>query len=662
VQPRNDHSPSDIFKWDSRVRTLLIVILIGTLCYGAARLGEVLSLNGPQKLWPLWPGCAMLVGACLISPRKNWPILILSGLAGFAVYDLQAGVSAGAIGWLLLADTLEILVAIFGVSYFLHGLPLLNSLEALAKYSLFTVILGSIVVSLIGMNGLTGDRWVSWRMSFLSEALAFLTVTPCILGWAGHIRAEVRPPPRYYLEAGALLGAILTLSYVTFSASESSSQPALLYSLVPFLLWAALRFGSTGVSTSATIIAMMAIWGDVHGLGPFRERQAIPSVTGVQLFLLATTVPFIVLAVLVEEHKQAERVLRESEKRFRLMADSAPSLIWVSGTHKLRTFFNQRWLEFTGRSMEQEVGNGWVSGVHREDVEKCIGPYSAAFDARLKFEMEYRLRRNDGEYRWILDYGVPRFEPDENFCGYIGSCIDITERKALEESLHGLTGRLFSAQEEERSRIARDLHDDFSQRMVLLILELEELSQMPPVSESVQLGSVLKMLTDTRELATDLHALSHELHSSKLEHVGLISALNGLCREIGEKHQIEVLFLSGECPHTISKEVALCLFRVTQEALANVIKHSETKNARVELTSNEHGIQLRITDSGKGFVTGEQNPSPGIGMIGMRERLRLVGGRLFVRSEPLKGTEIVAEVPLASPAVKKWSKAMSAGE
>jgi len=660
MQPRKDHSPSALFNWDSRVRTLLSAILIGTLCYAAARLGGVLSLNGPQKLWPLWPGCAMLVGACLVSPRKYWPILILSGLAGFAAYDLQAGVSAGAIGWLLLADTLEILVAIFGVSYFLHGLPRLNSLEGLAKYSFFTVILGSIVVSLIGMNGLTGDRWVSWRMSFLSEALAFLTITPSILGWAGHIRAKVRPPRRYYLEAAALLGAILALSYANFSASESSSRPALLYSLVPFLLWAALRFGSTGVSTSATIIAMMAIWGDVHGLGPFRETNPIASVTEVQLFLLATTVPFIVLAVLVEEHKQGEQVLRESERRFRLMADTSPSLIWMSGTDKLCTFINQRWLDFTGRTMEQELGDGWFSGVHPDDVRKCLDLYSAAFDARLEFEMEYRLRRDDGQYRWILDYGVPRFEPDGTFCGYIGSCTDMTERKALEESLHGLTGRLFNAQEEERSRIARELHDDFSQRLALQSIELGQLSSKLP--ESAERTSVLKMWNDTCELTADLHSLSHQLHSSKLEHVGLESAINGLCTEIAEKHNIEVRFIHAKSRLDIPKDVALCLFRVAQEALGNVIKHSETKSAEVELSVNEFGIQLRITDSGKGFAANDRNPSPGIGLIGMSERLRLVCGRFLVKSESMKGTEIIAEVPVAWTATEPKVRAHAAGK
>ena len=135
----------------------------------------------------------------------------------------------------------------------------------------------------------------------------------------------------------------------------------------------------------------------------------------------------------ITERKRAEATLRESEERFRNMADTAPVMIWVSGPDKLCTFFNKVWLEFTGRTMEQELGNGWVKGVHPDDLDRCMATYSAAFDARRRFRMEYRLRRADGEYRWVLDDGVPRFTPDGSFAGYIGSCIDITEVKRAQE-------------------------------------------------------------------------------------------------------------------------------------------------------------------------------------------------------------------------------------
>ena len=154
-------------------------------------------------------------------------------------------------------------------------------------------------------------------------------------------------------------------------------------------------------------------------------------------FLDDQGIPFQYLTIRsdLSDRKWAEEALRESEERFRNMADTAPVLLWVADTEGLCTFFNKPWLDFTGRTLEQEMGNGWVEGVHPEDKERCWDTYMSAFNARQIFTREYRLRQADGEYRWILDNGVARFMPDGRFAGYIGSCIDITERKWAEEEL-----------------------------------------------------------------------------------------------------------------------------------------------------------------------------------------------------------------------------------
>jgi PAS domain S-box-containing protein len=355
----------------------------------------------------------------------------------------------------------------------------------------------------------------------------------------------------------------------------------------------------------------------------------------------------------------SQAILRESEERFRLVANTAPVLIWMSGTDKSCNFFNQGWLSFTGRSMEQEFGEGWALGVHPDDLQRCLRTYSASFDARVPFEMEYRLRRFDGEYRWIVDFGTPRFENDGTFCGYIGSAVDITERKSSEESLQTLSGRLIHAQEQERARIARELHDDFSQRLALLGISLGQLWNDLPESQVEQRTGVQEILKGTKEMSADLHSLSHQLHSSKLELVGLVSALSGLCKEMGEKYKIEIHFTkSGSLPK-IAKDVELCLFRVTQEALSNVVKHSQSKSAHVELGANAIGISLHIADAGKGFEPDLDNPATGIGLVGMRERLRLVGGRLSVNSELQRGTEILAEIPLSAAANEGRTRAQA---
>ncbi|MBD2725080.1 PAS domain S-box protein [Nostoc sp. FACHB-892] len=137
----------------------------------------------------------------------------------------------------------------------------------------------------------------------------------------------------------------------------------------------------------------------------------------------------------ISEQQQAKAALRESEARFRHLADTAPVLVWMSGTDKLCNYFNKPWLDFTGRTLEQEMGNGWAEGVHPDDFQRCLDTYTNAFDARQKFQMEYRLRRNDGEYRWLFDTGVPRFAPTGEFLGYIGSCVDIHDRNLAQETL-----------------------------------------------------------------------------------------------------------------------------------------------------------------------------------------------------------------------------------
>lgn len=144
----------------------------------------------------------------------------------------------------------------------------------------------------------------------------------------------------------------------------------------------------------------------------------------------------------ISERKQAEEGLKalaeqteESEQRFHLLADSAPVMIWTSGIDKLCTYFNAPWLAFTGRTIEQELGNGWAEGVHPDDLQRCLDIYTSSFDAREPFSMDYRLRRFDGQYRWVLDNGIPFYAPDGTFTGYIGSCVDITERRSLEQQL-----------------------------------------------------------------------------------------------------------------------------------------------------------------------------------------------------------------------------------
>jgi PAS domain S-box-containing protein len=339
-------------------------------------------------------------------------------------------------------------------------------------------------------------------------------------------------------------------------------------------------------------------------------------------------------------------LIRESEERFRLVANTAPVMIWMSGPEKLCVYFNQPWLEFTGRSLDAELGNGWAEGVHPEDLGRCMGTYVTAFDRRESFKMQYRLRRHDGEYRWVLDFGVPRINPDGSFVGYIGSCLDITERKLAEEAVASLSGRLLDAQEEEHKRIAREIHDDYNQRLAVLANDLEELAEHVGQSPDATRERLHQLWNGVSEIAADLHSLSHSLHPSTLENLGLVAGIKAFCREFAEHQQMKVHFACENVPHAIPADVALCLFRITQEGLRNIKRHSGTNSAEVCLERVKGQLHLIVTDRGKGFDINNHSPQRGIGIRSMEERLRSLGGHLQIQSRPMEGTRIDAWLPL----------------
>ena len=281
-------------------------------------------------------------------------------------------------------------------------------------------------------------------------------------------------------------------------------------------------------------------------------------------------------------------------------------------------------------------------------LNRCVETYSQHFDRRETFTMQFRLRRCDGEYRWVSDVGVPRYDADGSFVGYIGSCIDVTDQKLAENALADVGRRLIEAQEKERKWIARELHDDINQRIALLSFELDRGCQQLSRSKQDFQEQIRHARESLAEISRDIQALSHRLHSSKLEYLGLVVAAKGFCEELAEQHQVSVDFRHSNVPDAISDEVALCLFRVLQEALQNSVKHSGATHFTVDLQGDPEELRLTVADPGIGFDWNDAFKHRGIGLISMRERLQAAQGHLWIDSEAGRGTTICAQVPLAS--------------
>lgn len=363
-----------------------------------------------------------------------------------------------------------------------------------------------------------------------------------------------------------------------------------------------------------------------------------------QTFLIAT------LLVSRVRRRRAEQAVRESEGRFRVLANATPAMVWLSGPDMLATDFNLPWLQFTGRPLDQHLGLGWLEDVHPDDADTLVASRRQACRHHEPIRTEYRLRRADGEYRWLLDIGHPRFTPDGTFSGYIGSAIDITVLKAARVALSQLNRRLMEAQEQERAHLARELHDDIGQRIMLLAIELEQLLLSLPERADDARVLVASLNEDVVTLGKDIQGISHRLHSAKLELLGIAAAAGSLCHELARQRGLKLDYKSENVPVRLPDGVALSLFRVLQEALSNAVKHSGGEHYRVALLGDGERVTLEVADDGVGFDVDAARRGQGIGLISMQERLGLVDGVLVIESTPGSGTTVRATVPVGAPA------------
>ncbi|WP_138506502.1 ATP-binding protein [Nostoc sp. PA-18-2419] len=407
------------------------------------------------------------------------------------------------------------------------------------------------------------------------------------------------------------------------------------------------------------------------------ENRIYPFAEGVSIFTTDISDIYEELRL----RKQAQEALRESEERFRLMADSAPTLIWMSGIDKICNYFNNSWLDFTGRTIEQEMGNGWTQGVHPEDLQYCLNTYANAFDARQRLEMEYRLRRFDGEYRWIFDVGVPRFTPEGDFLGYIGSCIDISERKAAESERDRLL-QLEQAARTEAERANR-IKDEF-----LAVLSHELRSPLNPI-----LGWANLLLTREFDQAALKKAIATIERNAKLQ-AQLIEDLLDVSRILQGKlglnmlpvnlvfvidAALETVRLAAEAKNIQIQKIldasveqilgdSSRLQQVIWNLLSNAVKFTpEGGKIEIQLQRIDNHAEIFVSDTGKGIgseflpyvfeyfrqadsTTTRKFGGLGLGLAIVRHLVELHGGTIWAES---LGEGQGASFTLRLPIIKK---------
>lgn len=627
---------------------------------------------------PFWVPDSILLCALLRSPKRYWWLFILAPLPirVLAFSNIPYYRPLWYLLWSFAIDSGEGVLAAYLLRRVLHGRIRLESFRDFGWFALIAVLIVPAVAAFAGSAlryAFGHSFWATWPQWYLGNALAQVVITPAVMRLVFLEYSSVpRPSRERVLEFVALSAGLIVSSYVAFFAAGSFLRGFIgpLNSLsVPFLFWAAIRFGMSGAATTIPVFAFFCLMAAIPGEGPFAGFDQERTRLILQNFLLIRAVPVYLIAILAEQRNIADHSLRESELRFRTVANAAPVLLWMSGWDKLCSFFNQGWLEFTGRHLEAELGKGWLEGVHSDDVRRCFETYSSSFDARRPFEMEYRLRRHDGEYRWIMDVGVPRYNSDGKFCGYIGSAIDITDRRQAEEnSRHyahmqrlALVGELSAVIAHEVRQPLNAIHLHATAGRTLLR------SPNPPYGEVDEiLLDIEKDVRRTDEVMDRIRRFLHRQGPGR-ETIDLNTLISDVVRFVADEARKRNITIDSGVPSTIVRLDGdrVQLMQVLLNLLMNGMDSMEavlTNHRRLTLQARQRDpteIEVSIRDHGRG-ISGDNMPrlfeaffttrSQGMGM-GLYIAKSIVNahkGRIWAENNPDAGATFYFTLPISN--------------
>jgi len=353
----------------------------------------------------------------------------------------------------------------------------------------------------------------------------------------------------------------------------------------------------------------------------------------------------------IGERKLVEAV-KEAEDRIRLIIDTIPTMAWSLRSDGVLDFLNQRGRDYTGLSLEEAIKEE-TRTVHPEDLSTALEKWVAAKATSEVYEDEMRLRRADGEYRWFLVRVAPLLDQHGNVVKWFGSSIDIEDRKRAEKDLEEahrqlkiLSRRRVKVQEEERRHLARELHDEIGQALTAAKINLQAAMEESDPAKSKRIHETAAIL---ERLLSQVRQISLNLRPSMLDDLGLVPALRSLLDEQGRRASVAVRFSAKNISESLDPEIQTTCFRIAQEAITNAVRHAAATQIQVDIHREEGNFRLRVHDDGRGFeMPPPQSQTIGLGLLGMKERAALVGGRTRITSAPGKGTTVDATLPLTS--------------
>jgi PAS domain S-box-containing protein len=540
--------------------------------------------------------------------------------------------------------------------------PTLSRLRDVLALIVVGALTSSILSASIGVASLFGTRLdaysglgSAWLIYWLGDATGVLIVTPLVFTLSTLFQIQSRPR---VLELGALLTLLTAACFLVFG--DLPLLPVrlhvLAFAVLPFVMWAAIDFGIGGASLAVFIVTTVATLLTALGHGPFSAHTPFVNAALLDVFFTVLSVSGLSLAAVIGERERAEvqrqqliRAQSAMEARLRLAAivESSDEAIMSTTLDDVILSWNAAAQRIFGFAEAEAVGRPTSilvpAELRQENLEMLerlkagtpIGPYETIRTTKAGKRLNVAVTMS------------PVLDAEGRLVGVAKILRDITDNKRAEEALSTVSRRLIDAQDQERSRIARELHDDIGQRVALLAVNLTGLFNDGLVQSGFD-GRVARLQRQASEIAGDIQALSHRLHSSRLDLLGITAAARYLCDEFAEQQKAAIDFESRGLPERLPLDISVCLFRILQEALHNAAKHSGVRCFEVRLWNEQGQVHLFVRDRGKGFDVAATRAGRGLGLVSMEERIKLVDGELSIESQPHQGTTVHARVRLAA--------------